>query len=356
MSLIVNDLSNICLQRARRQLYNVPITRFELISPYGGIYSMFDLNMRRKAEVLKYSGNATNTKTNNYTKAQLYSQIMKNTNNARVNNKSTNCVVDTCGNLIYRPTTASNVPGPVRLLYDDESVPLYNYATNTRSYPDKTPNDFNLWNIYTITDISCNAVSSAIEYNSVLNTIRESVSPTTIETKLFTLYILSNIDQPTYTYSINTPICVLIQGIYSGYQSSTIHISLNNIQVNVYYNTTIINSLQPNISSLSSLSLNIPGTSGNLLIPFSANVYIGNLVFMIPNLPTLNGYIFDIKLTFTFNTLSLYDISQFSSTDQLYLNTVMNTTNTTAHSSNCTVQTIPTPPTTPYSVFSLTGL
>lgn len=354
MSLIINDLSNICLQRSRRQLLNVPPVRFDLISPYGGAYSMFDLDMRRKAEVLKYSANASTTQTNNPTKKQLFSQLVNNTNNSSVSKRTTNCVTDSCGNLILRPTTDSDVPGPVIYLYDDETVPLYNYATNTRSYPDQMPNDFKRWNVYTSNDISCNALSSAIQYNQITQQTYPTSNPSTSENKLFTLYILNYINKNSYTYTVRTPLSVFIQGRYSGSQATTLTISLNTINVNVYYNTTIINGptfpTRPHLTGLSNISLTIPANAGN----FSANVYIGNFVFLMPNLPTLNGYVFDIKLKFFFNSFtSLSDISLFTSTDNIYLNTYMNTTQTSSTQNNCSVSLNPTPG--PYSGFSLTG-
>jgi len=357
MSLIVNDLPNICLQRARRQLLNVPIFRFELVSPYGGAYSKFDFDMRRKAEVLKYNGNATNTKTNNSTKAQLFSQLVTNTQIASVNNNTTKCVRDSSNNLIYRPTTDSDVPGPVILLYDDETVPLYNYGNflQNRFYPDQMPNDFKYWKVYTSDNILSQATGNVNQYSDSLNQSYSTI-PTTVETTLFTIYILPNINKSTYTYTINTPISISIGGNYTNNNNLNFNVNLNSVNINVYYNTTVINGptfpTKPNISGIfSDISLNIPANAG----VFNAQAYIGNLVFQIPNLPTLNGYIFDIKLAFTFDSFK-NDIIFFSKTDSIKLNIIMNSSLISKTSQNCSIKVFPNPPITPYSSFSLSGV
>lgn len=357
MSLIVNDLSNICLQRARRQLLNVPIFRYDLVSPYGGAYSQFDFDMRRKAEILKYNGNATNTKTNNSTKAQSFSQLVNNTKVASVNANSTKCVRDSSNNLIYRPTTDSDVPGPAILLYDDETIPLYNYGNflQNRSYPDQTPNDFVYWKIYTSDNILSNATSNVNQYSDSL-TESYSIFPTTVETTLFSIYILPNINKSTYTYTVNTPISISIDGNYTNIYDLNFIVRLNSVNINVYYNTTVINGptfpTNPNISGFfSDISLNIPQNAGS----FKAQSYIGNLIFQIPNLPTLNGYIFDIKLTFTFNAFK-NDIIYFSKNDSVKLNVIMNSDLISNMQYNCAINLQPNPPPTPYSPFRLSGV
>ena len=70
-------LQSVCQQRSKQLLFNTPQPRYNPISPYNGIYTKFQLDMRRKAEVLKYSNNASSTKTNNLTKAEKWAQISK---------------------------------------------------------------------------------------------------------------------------------------------------------------------------------------------------------------------------------------------------------------------------------------
>jgi hypothetical protein len=153
-------LQTICEQRRRQQLANIPSSRVEVISPYDTTrYTKFDLDMRRKAQILKY--NQLNTQVNNLSNNQKWSQLVKG-NAAKVSpynpnvflggdllpkyapdvildlelNKIVACVSD--GKPIRTNPSASGVPPDpkVPFLYDDETVPLYNYVNpiSTRAY------------------------------------------------------------------------------------------------------------------------------------------------------------------------------------------------------------------------------
>jgi hypothetical protein len=96
--------------------------------------------MRRKVEILKYENNATNTKTNNFTKKQQWSMLVngntKNGSQASIikrelsmkNNENPN----PCPQDEFLPTlsSASDVPGKVIVLQYVPNVPLYNYVSN----------------------------------------------------------------------------------------------------------------------------------------------------------------------------------------------------------------------------------
>jgi hypothetical protein len=96
MSLLEFDLSNntcnspaylnLIDQRRRAQLYNIPPSRYDNLanSPYtkinpatGMFFTKFDVDMRRKAEILKYSNVTSTTKTNNLTRAQRWAQLVR---------------------------------------------------------------------------------------------------------------------------------------------------------------------------------------------------------------------------------------------------------------------------------------
>ena len=158
-------LKTICDRRRTQQLNNIPPSRLEVVSPYITTqYSKFDLDMRRKAQILKY--NQLNTQTNNLTKNQKWSQLVKGhsakispvnpnvflgtglfpTQNPNVildieQNKIVACLPD--GRPIRTNPSASNVPPDPRVpfLYDDEKVPLYNYVNpiSTRAYGIQNP-------------------------------------------------------------------------------------------------------------------------------------------------------------------------------------------------------------------------
>jgi hypothetical protein len=131
----------LCAQiTAKRQLQltTIPPARIELQNtPYTN-YTKYELDMRRKAEILKYNSNAQSNQTNNMTRSQKWSGIVNGNGpvkqsriNALINNPNTQCPNDA---LIPTPTSSSDVPGPIIQLIDDESVPLYNYSTNIDAY------------------------------------------------------------------------------------------------------------------------------------------------------------------------------------------------------------------------------
>ena len=157
-------LLNIFNNRRKKALFNVPPPRFDIVSPYntnsipqktddqGNLifdensdpvyYTMqewkFELDMRRKAEVLLY--NYTSSQTNpKLTKKTSYSSLIKNPN---INNFSTydvyhNSLVRSCNNLSLKtnkptPSSSSGVPGPVINLINKPTIPLYNYFNSSR--------------------------------------------------------------------------------------------------------------------------------------------------------------------------------------------------------------------------------
>jgi hypothetical protein len=79
-----NLLFDICKQRKRQQLFSTPPIRLELQkSPYeiqqnGKKYTKNQLDMRRKAEILKYSSNVMSTQTNSFTKSQKWAHLVNN--------------------------------------------------------------------------------------------------------------------------------------------------------------------------------------------------------------------------------------------------------------------------------------
>ena len=114
MSNTINILS-LCYQRKQQQLYNFPLPRYTPISPYPK-YTQFQLDMRRKAEILKYSSNLSSSKTNNLSKKEKW---------AKLANAKNNSVKYCPGNLsLATLSTSCDVPGPITILYNDNSIPL----------------------------------------------------------------------------------------------------------------------------------------------------------------------------------------------------------------------------------------
>ena len=86
-------------------------------------YSLEDYNMRRKAEVLKYNQNKV--KDNSVTRVANFSRIAKG-NIFRNRISLANCQKK-------NPAYRSGVPGS-KLLFLNNSVPLYDYGNPTREY------------------------------------------------------------------------------------------------------------------------------------------------------------------------------------------------------------------------------
>ena len=141
-------IRSICALHRAQSLSNIPPSRIELeSSPYVSGYKKFDLDMRRKAEILKYQNAAL--KTNSFTKKQQFSRLVKGqvapistsfiTKHSIVNAANDQKVVK-CpdGNVVLTNPSASGVPPDpnVPFLYNDETVPLYHFVDpkTTRAY------------------------------------------------------------------------------------------------------------------------------------------------------------------------------------------------------------------------------
>lgn len=304
MSSNLSSIITLCAQRKKQQLFNVPPSRIEIVSPYvdNSNITKFKLDMRRKAEVLKYDKG--NTKTNNLTKKQLFTQVM-NGSSAPVSNSYiiTNTVISTKASRVLAcnnndiPTTssASGVPkdyiNNVNTLYYDPTVPLYNYINPvlTRSY--------GIINSPFPTDV--------IQYSNYtnVNTLSSSLPITTVE---FTEATTNNF----YTLSLLTiPLAIQISGYINRTNTNTINIpiSIPDISLNIYYNNSLLSpnsnyiySIDPatnssyknNIYTLQILNSTISSQS------FSQTVYIGNLNISNILLYSSPGYLYDFKLQF----------------------------------------------------------
>ena len=122
-----------CQQRKLRMQFHVPNPRYDIISPYTDKnITKFDLDMRRKAEVLKHTGAQKSNQVNKLSKAQLFAQVVRGYSPAQKllgrqrGNPNGIIFCDSSMNRVL--TSSSDVPGPIRSLYLDESIPLYNYA------------------------------------------------------------------------------------------------------------------------------------------------------------------------------------------------------------------------------------
>ena len=295
---ICNDpaYQNMLIQRTRFQIFNIPPIRYNNLSdnPYerintitGKKFTKFDIDMRRKAEILKYKPNKSSTQTNNLTKAEIYAQAVSGKYTKRIyiiNNQreSVSCPVD-----IKMPSSSSDVPGPIIDLYEDVNVPLYNYNnTIDRNYGELTQNPYSGKDTWT-----SNIISNVPSINNTnkLNAIIASI------------YIYYA-DVPYKTFSITTPILLQIDGTRIKTQDSSMNFIISNISTNILFNNSPINysTITNTINNNSTQTFNISISSNS----FSRTFYLGLLKITNIKLPFQKGFIFDIQPVITFSTSS----------------------------------------------------
>jgi len=225
-------LANYCSTRKFFFLYNVPPTRLNLVSPYG-TYTQYDLDMRRKAEILKYN---TSTTQGTITKSQKWGRVV----NTSVNPSSITSTIIDCPVDMKTPTSSCDVPGPVILLYNDQNIPLYNYQSNTDAYSllETQNNDpFKIAGIIqneTYNDTTFLCVLKIFDITSTITTF-EIVIPITLKiTNPDEISINLSIDIPdlTVTYA-NIP-----NNLYPANSASANFYDLNNNVIPPQFNST----------------------------------------------------------------------------------------------------------------------
>lgn len=211
-----NDLQNACLQKRQQQLLAVPPSRFTPVSPYPQ-YTSFQLNMRRKAEILQYKG--VQRQTNTITKKQKFAKIMRGNSGGSI----PYTYVQECPDNQYTPTpsTSCDVPGPPIVLFNDPNVPLYNYlGVGTRTYGIQNTASADIpFNYYVVTDLSMSSVVSTYY-------------------PFFTLLFTNYTDIGYKMYTCSFPVRFLMSGTTAA--TGNVYVSLSNILVDVYYNNTLM--------------------------------------------------------------------------------------------------------------------
>jgi hypothetical protein len=322
------SLSAICNQRIRQMLFTIPPVRLagpNNVTPYPK-YTEAQLNMRRKAEILKYSATKTNSKTNNYTKAERYALLIsgraqKNSytsivqpNFTTVNGVTTydyNVIkanIVSCKpnyDMIPTPTSSSDIPGPIQYLVRDLSIPLYNYANNQDAYSFDPNINIPFWNTIVKNDV---------------------FSSTGTNTLIFSLGILESIDQPSYNFTFSTPFSIYFSESFSS--TATIdspgnQLTINSVTASVYYSGSKVTNINPTYSIANNAKSNMifdisfnNNTSNN-----QTNVYVsqysGILTVSNLNLYTSPGYVYDIYLNFNIDA-SLNSYATVSTSNKKY--------------------------------------
>jgi hypothetical protein len=261
----------------------MPLTRFTPANPYASrTHTKFQLDMRRKAEILKYSSNKLSTQTNNLTKSQKYALLVRgrlppvsqSLKDEKTQNPNTKIICDS--SQIQMPTTSSNVPGKVMNLYLDETVPLYNYSNfNARTYSNYVPTDSDPWQFVVLNDVPIGLSSNTANNENVTTG------------NIYHLIIRNNINEPKSNFKIVTPISLSVSG-----ETTSSSITLTDASLSVFYNTRFVKSIRATYESKINFSWNNITTSSTQ--PYSN---IKNLVFDDVLLYTVATYAY----TFTLN-------------------------------------------------------
>jgi hypothetical protein len=287
-------------QKLRMAFLNIPPPRYDNLAknPYTMIdlstnqyYTQYQLDMRRKIEILKYSSVRMSTQTNGLTKSQKYAQLVNGTYQQRTYPKSyLNKIIEDISNgipvlpCIEPPTssTACDIPGPVIQLVEDNNVPLYNLI-NTASYgiinEEITGDIWNYTKLQNIPLIDAKFVTVTSLY----------IIKTNFNTDVFSLSIpiSANISAKT------------INNISYNYQSD-FSFSIVNAQANILYSYSDVTLKEKPVYTLNSYSIpSIPiDLSINMILDtsFNINVYLGELSIDNIHLYTQTGYIYDIQL------------------------------------------------------------
>jgi hypothetical protein len=312
-----------CDSRRKKQLYNVPLSRVEVVSPYYNSITGAQLvdssnvpitrsrvDMRRKVEILKYSSNRMPAQTNSLTKKEKWSQIVNaNGKSARLLDPDTVvCPGETSVRIPKpMPSSASGVPGPVVYLYEDPQVPLYNYII-TRSYAYNVPNENNYWSttINTNVGLTTNMISSA----------------------LFAVNINANINRTQASFSLEIPVGLALKGTYTPNHTpppSTENITLRVSSATLYVlcNGKSIPSVAPiTITGLQKYMTCRITTSATTPVSFESIQYVGNLSFPNITLETSYAYVYEFVLSMTLAIETTANLARFN---QSIGNTTTNT-------------------------------
>ena len=334
-------------QKHRFALLNVPPVRYDnlatnpynLINPSTGVkYTKYDLDMRRKSEILKYSSNRMSTQTNSLTKAQKYAQAVVGSYQSRtysqmyIDKNSTNGILNPCPT-VKKPTTASDVPGPPILLYDDPNVPLYNLV-NDADGP-----------TYGIINQDINTYTMV--WN---NTFPVNVSNITGNSTITSIYVLYP-TTVTLNYTITTPVSIYITGnLLSGAlgfnSTNAFTLSTQSINLNVNYSYSSV-TLSPatTISFTNSPSLTFDISVNKQNPNYSASCYLGLLTISNLILPVQKGFIYDIQVGISYSinyTSALYNEFCNAPITTSYINASANKSVKT--NVNCTLNRTPSVP------------
>jgi hypothetical protein len=284
----MGDINAICEQRKQFQLYNIPPVRYEPISPYNGTITQYQLNMRRKTEILKYNKNSTQGP--RLTQKQKLAATFRGGFNA-------SRVVCPTDYKIPVLTTSAGVPGPPMYLVEDPDIPLYNYTKDTNAYAENLYEDNAQWIFSTNANQLCANNNTYVEVAKLI--IRKPI-------------------QQAYTrFTYQTPVLFRMKGVGlpANCAGSTISSSIPQflLKFQVLYNTTALeNNVQLTSrfmqnSSIAAILSPPVGTTGTF--NYFCEVYVGILEISGILLTTSPGFVYGFNINYSLNKEAVSTLS-----------------------------------------------
>ena len=302
----MSDCSGYITQKKQRDLhalYNIPPPRLFPPSPYPQ-FTIHQLAMRRKVEILKYSNNqgAGTTKSQKWSglvRTQAMSQYA-------INHPSTSLTAPSCpaDELIPTSTTRCDVPGPPEYLYYDPTVPLYQYATQERAFATEPAPPY-VWRPITQNVVETVTASTYDMYIDDATRTSYTVScPVGVLTVSNTINVNADI---TFTFGIS--LAAWLVGVYTGANAVRptdvpCSLTITGLRYFIQYNDTTLVSGDVPMSTWTSF----PVTFGPAQIPqpsgqFYGIQYVGTPVvsnISIPNVQPNNIYQVLLQVTYTY--------------------------------------------------------
>ena len=306
MSIFTLTCSN---QRKQRQQYiKHEVNTYEratIVSPYNYnlsgelIYTQYDLDMRRKAEILKYKNSNNN---NNRNRNFAY---LSNTNNMRRSCPDVNKPLS---------TSSSNVPGKPIILYYDDKIPLYNYknSTNAIAYQNIKYDDYNRpYDLFPY-------------YNITSNNGQEST---------FLELVIVNPDKNILSFGFNVPVSLAYKAYFDASLSinpiNCIQLYIASAKMDIYYSDYIqstvnipyssfsdddVNDIKPFLSTDLFVSCNVVTVNFDQSVTGEVNVtqLLGSIYIPSMNIAAVTQYVYTYKLTanIAYSEYSVQDISR----------------------------------------------
>lgn len=319
------DLTDLCTQRSKKQQMHIPTNRFETESPYTtNAYTQFDLDMRRKAEILQYSNASSSNKTNDLTKKQKLSEFAKNKSNLKISKKnesfynrdinlyqtfhSIRTSDNSCPNVvIYTNSSHSDVPGNINL-YKDNSVPLYKYKSALINY---------------------GILGEHTDYNILSNYASDTFVSGSDNVNILSLYANNPQTETTYI-NMSIPIALYINGtVKAGAITSGKHvnivdnkITLTSIQLDTKYNGESIQRFNPNNPSID-IAFDVSFNYSTDNAEFSGTYFLNNFEIDDMVLNTTSDFVYDIAMSTSLTTTQLVSLGDFDITVGILTNTAI---------------------------------